>query len=420
MKNIRSNPLASLGAMLMAALWLLTASTQAATPGAAEVKKVVGTATYTDGQGGGPIKEGQVLLAGATITTGAGSYVDLDLKVNGNALRIEADTTLSLNKLEYTKAIDTVVNTELDVKKGSAVANVVNKLSKASKYEIKTPAGVAGIRGTVVRAATARIVCLIGRVEFRSVNGQMQLVIGGTVFAAGATGPVKATTVETTGLAVAATSCTANTQAANTVSQVVKQFTTVVAAEAAADAGPAGAAKAAADAAKAVIAQLLAAVKEAAATAPISIRAQAQLAAQQLEARAEAIATGSGVDGAILGTLAVGGTKEQAKANGKEAADQISQNKEIKDNAGKNGDRVADVGEKLKQAGAGPRDIITDPVDAGPAGVPVGPTGSPTGPTASNPSGNQPPTQTQVGNTIIFVSPGAAGSSGTTTTTTQK
>ncbi len=164
MKNFGRNPILSFGSLLLAAVWLFTATAQAASPGAAQVKKVVGKADYTDAKGGGALKEGDILFQGATITTGAGSYVDLFLGVNGDSLRVEADSTLSLNKLDYTKAGETIVNTQLDVTKGAVVANVVNKLSKASKYEIKTPAGVAGIRGTVLRAGTARIVCLVCRV----------------------------------------------------------------------------------------------------------------------------------------------------------------------------------------------------------------------------------------------------------------
>lgn len=323
MKNIRSNPLSSLGGILMAALWLLTASTQAATPGAAEVKKVVGTATYTDGQGGGPIKEGQVLLAGATITTGAGSYVDLDLKVNGNALRVEADTTLSLNKLEYTKAIETVVNTELDVKKGSTVANVVNKLSKASKYEIKTPAGVAGIRGTVLRAGATRIVCLIGRVSFVPVaGGGVQLVInGGAGFQQGANQVVRATSVETTGLARTACSLTANTLA-NMVSQAVQQFTAAIAAEAATEAAKTGgnASQEAAAVAKAVLAQLVQEVQQAVQNAPLSVRAQVQAAVTSLQNNTETVAATAAASGAAAAVVNNGGTAQDAKAAANAAA----------------------------------------------------------------------------------------------------
>lgn len=411
MKNFGRNPILSFGGMVLAALWLLTAVTEAATPGAASVKKVVGSATYTDARGNGPIKEGDILMQGATITTGAGSYVDLDMGINGNALRVEADSTLTLNKLDYTKAGETIVNTQLEVKKGAAVANVINKLSKASKYEIKTPAGVAGIRGTALRVSTARVVCLIGRVEFRTVNGQLQLVLGGTVFAAGATGPVRATVVETTGVAAAATSCAANSQTAQTVNNVVKQFTTVIAGSAAAEAGVAGAAGAAADAAKAVMAQLVAAVQEAANTAPPAIRAQAQAAAAQLVATADAIITSSAANGAVLGTIAAGGSAAQANANGNAAADQTGSSNEIKDNVKKDVPKVADAGEKAKANNASVPEIL-NPENKGPADKSINSKGTPTGP--RNEAKNDPkdkgpvksPVDTKVDST--FVSPNVA------------
>ena len=411
MKNFGRNPILSFGGVLLAALWLLTAAAEAATPGAAQVKKVVGTATYTDARGNGPIKEGDILMQGATITTGAGSYVDLDMGINGNALRVEADSTLVLNKLDYTKAGETIVNTQLEVKKGAAVANVINKLSKASKYEIKTPAGVAGIRGTALRITTTRVVCVIGTIQFQTVGGQLQLILGGRVYAAGATGPVRATVIETTGVASAATSCTVNTQAANTVNQVVKQFTTVIAGSAAADAGVAGAAGAAADAAKAVMAQLVAAVQQAAETAPLAIRAQARAAAAQLLASADAIITSSAANGAVLGTFAAGGSKDQANANGNAAADQTGSTKEIKDNVKKDVPKVADGGEKAKNDNASIPDIL-NPENKGPADKPITPKGTPGDSPKSRPNDPKdkgpvtPKVDTKVDST--FVSPNVA------------
>ena len=79
MKNFGRNPILAFGSLLLAAVWLFTATAQAASPGAAQVKKVVGAVTYTDAKGGGPLKEGDILFQGASITTGAGSYVDLFL-----------------------------------------------------------------------------------------------------------------------------------------------------------------------------------------------------------------------------------------------------------------------------------------------------------------------------------------------------
>jgi len=404
MKNFGCNPLFRLGGVLLAALWLLTASTQAATPGAAQVKKVVGTASYTDGSGGGPIKEGQILMAGATITTGAGSYVDLDMGVNGNALRVEADSTLTLNKLEYTRAIDTVVNTEVQVAKGAAVANVINKLSKASKYEIKTPAGVAGIRGTVVRAATVRITCLIGTIQFVPVaGGGVAIVInGGNAFTPGSLAAVKAGAAETTGLARSATQLTANAAAAS-VATVVQQFTAALAADAAAEAAKAGgnAGTTAANTAKAAIADLLQAVQQAAAesTNP-QVKAAIQAVAQNLTQNTESITASAAATGAGIGVKVTGGTDAQAQAASSSAATAVTSNQAVVNQAVNR----AKPSIAVAQANQNPTVVVDNRPPSPPPGTPP-----PAGP------GNQPGTQTQAPATVIFVSPGAAR--GTTTDT---
>ena len=393
MKNFGRNSILSFGSLLLAAAWLFTSAAQAATPGAAQVKKVVGTAAYTDAKGGGPLKEGDILFQGATITTGAGSYVDLFLGVNGDSLRVEADSTLALNKLDYTKAGETIVNTQLEVTKGAVVANVINKLSKASKYEIKTPAGVAGIRGTVLRVTTSRVICLIGRVEFRSVNGQLQLVIGGTVYAAGATGSVKATVVETTGLASTACSLTANT-VANMVAATVQQFTAVLAAEAATEAGKAGgnSAAVAAQAAKAIMAELVQAVLAAAADAPPAIRAAAQAAAANLVATSETVQTKAAASAAVVAMVANGGNAQQAQQAAQQAANQSTSNPTLANSAANGVTPQIAAAIQIRNQGGSQVEIIAG------AGNPPPP-----------PPGPVPPPQgtvtTKVGETVIFVSP---------------
>jgi len=142
---------------------LCTAVTASAVPGRAEVKKVAGKATVTNAKNvTSSITEGMVLGTGDTITTGAASYVDLYLGLNGDFLRVDADTTLNIN--------ERTVTTQLDVQQGKILGNVISKLSAASKYEIKTASGVAGIRGTkfaVYRTpTTTSIVCTEGTVTF--------------------------------------------------------------------------------------------------------------------------------------------------------------------------------------------------------------------------------------------------------------
>jgi hypothetical protein len=82
---------------------------------------------------------------------------------------------------------DMVSETQLDLKQGRITANV-KKMSAASKYEIKLPNGVAGIRGTLVDAQAIGIVkVLIGSVvvawvDPKTQNVTTQTVMGGQAY----------------------------------------------------------------------------------------------------------------------------------------------------------------------------------------------------------------------------------------------
>ena len=406
MKNFGRNPILAFGSLLLAAVWLFTATAQAASPGAAQVKKVVGTASYTDAKGGGPLKEGDILFQGASITTGAGSYVDLFLGVNGDSLRVEADSTITLNKLEYTNAGEVIVNTQMDVQKGAVVANVINKLSKASKYEIKTAAGVAGIRGTVVRAGAAGVFTLQGKVEFRLNNGTLQLVIGGTVYVPGAAGVTKATTAQASGLAVVATACTANTQSsASTVANAVQQFTAAIAAEAASEAGKAGGdvAQVAATTAKAIMAQLVAAVQTAANEAPPAIRAAAQTAAANLAQKSESVQTTAAASAAAAATVSNGGTAQQAKQSAQSAANQSTSNQGVA-NAAANNVTMGAINQAIQNRNQGGTQggVIETLVEATRPAAPAGPAAPGSGKGKQDAKAKA---DTKPGDTVIFVSP---------------
>ena len=66
-----------------------------------------------------------------------------------NALRIWENTLLGVDKLTSTRTgADVVTETQLDLKAGH-ITGSVKKMSAASKYEVKIPNGVAGIRGTI-------------------------------------------------------------------------------------------------------------------------------------------------------------------------------------------------------------------------------------------------------------------------------
>jgi|GEM_PF-1636970 hypothetical protein len=164
---------ASLRLFLSLTILAWTTAQALAVPGRAEVMKVVGTATVSKATGGSAsITQGMVLGTGDTITTGPASTVDLNLGLNGDFLRVDPDSSLKIDNLDIANVADRTVTTQLHVNQGGITGNVVNKLTKASKYEIKSASGVAGIRGTVYSVKTdasgriTRIVVTSGTVTF--------------------------------------------------------------------------------------------------------------------------------------------------------------------------------------------------------------------------------------------------------------
>lgn len=152
---------------------LCSAALASAIPGRAEVLKVTGKATKTDAKGStGSLAAGMILGTGDTINTGPGSTVDLNLGLNGDFLRVDPDTTLKIDNLDIANVADRTVTTTLNLAKGGMTGNVINKLTAASKYEIKSASGVAGIRGTVYNVQTdkagkiTRIIVTSGTVTF--------------------------------------------------------------------------------------------------------------------------------------------------------------------------------------------------------------------------------------------------------------
>ena len=136
--------------------------------GRAEVKAVRGTAIYTVAGGPEtPLKKGTVLTAGSVVKTGPESSVDLFMGNSAGTVRVTENTTLGLDTLKLTDTgAETVVEIQFNLPEGTILGDV-NKLSPASKYEIKLPNGVAGIRGTKYRcSSTAYIVLLDGTMIF--------------------------------------------------------------------------------------------------------------------------------------------------------------------------------------------------------------------------------------------------------------
>ena len=201
-------------------LALALVSTAAAQDGAAKVVRVKGPARFTTGNNvWQPLHAGDVLRAGTVVQTSTeeGSYVDLVLG-DGNAavpqpvtyhpvipnsmvsdmsfrpsseqnvVRIWANTALGIDKLTAMQTgADTVSETQLDLKQGRITGNV-KKMSAASKYEVKLPNGVAGVRGTLFDIQAIGIVkvyigsMVVAWVDPKTQNVTTQTVMGGQAY----------------------------------------------------------------------------------------------------------------------------------------------------------------------------------------------------------------------------------------------
>jgi hypothetical protein len=179
MKKLQTLLAIAMGGVLLTGI---SASAQPAKPGYATVVRVRGTASYSLDGGAHkyPLVAGKYLNPGATIYTSADGVVDVilgkaidmpqaswtperislsvDSPVRGmtsykpsaeqNAIRVMYNSQLVIDKLTTTSSgADTVSDTELDLKAGTIYASV-KKLNPAAQYLVKTPTGIAGVRGT--------------------------------------------------------------------------------------------------------------------------------------------------------------------------------------------------------------------------------------------------------------------------------
>jgi hypothetical protein len=176
-------------------------SVHAAQTGKAVVRSVAGAAEYSVSGPWMPLRVGQELAPGSTVRTANDSSVVLFLDQNGPLVKLTENTTLGIDKLTFEPTgVDTIVETQLDLKSGRVVG-IVRRLSTTSKYEVKTPTGVAGIRGTEYSiSATGQVYVLSGSVVVVSVRADgsvlTQVVNPGEMFnpATGRVEPIPAAT----------------------------------------------------------------------------------------------------------------------------------------------------------------------------------------------------------------------------------
>lgn len=128
-----------------------TAGAQAQEPNHALVTALAGLVEYSHNGGAFvPLPVGKSLGKGDVIRTGPASHCDLAITKNVGNIQITPKSTFGITDLLVTKtAAETVTDSQFDLSRGAIFARV-NKLAKASRYEIKTPRGIAGVRGTTL------------------------------------------------------------------------------------------------------------------------------------------------------------------------------------------------------------------------------------------------------------------------------
>lgn len=168
--------------------------------GNVKILEITGTpARVSKGDGSSaPAKAGEFIQEGFTIKTAAASTVTL-LMDNGALVVIQPETEFSIDQfitnpfdyegIEYrniTKEPSRSV-TKLNVRSGDIFLNVV-PLDKESKFDIVTPLGSAGIRGTSLSVGSRGIVVVAGLVQAISSRGQTQMLGANTGVGLGSNG----------------------------------------------------------------------------------------------------------------------------------------------------------------------------------------------------------------------------------------
>mgnify|MGYP001574211308 CR=1 FL=1 len=96
-----------------------------------------------------PVQSGAVLKQGDIIRTKAGSSATIKLEgtSENSTVEMKENTQMKLAELFEDKAVSTQ-NTLLDVALGSILVKAEHLRAAGSKFEVKTPTSIVGVRGT--------------------------------------------------------------------------------------------------------------------------------------------------------------------------------------------------------------------------------------------------------------------------------
>ena len=147
------------------------------------------------------VAEGALITDKDTLVTGAASSVVL-VFMNGSTVRVGATTRLSIDEFKmdpFGEDIEpgkldkepSVSRTSLNVAYGEVVGNV-KKLAKGSAYNVHTPVGAAGIRGTTFRVALTPVTLPGGQTTYKITLSTSEGVVLFTAFAPAGVTPTTA------------------------------------------------------------------------------------------------------------------------------------------------------------------------------------------------------------------------------------
>ncbi len=148
MKSSSGITLKAVASLAIAAFSILNLQAQAA-PRAMRVTAIAGDVQYARGGSSFvPIAMGARVGKGDVIKTGPGSHADIQTGDNTGQIQIAPQSTLAIDEATVTRTdADTLTDTQLSLNAG-AMYGRVNRLSKGSRFEVATPKGIVGIRGS--------------------------------------------------------------------------------------------------------------------------------------------------------------------------------------------------------------------------------------------------------------------------------
>jgi hypothetical protein len=139
----------------------------------ATIRKVHGKVEYLDNGNWVLVKPNMQFSAGTSIRTGPDGVLDMSVNGVASAVHIEGSTTMQIQIMSYVGTRSEGDTTTLLKLQEGGVLGIIKKLSANSTYEVMTPRGVAGIRGTMCHWQVQKIDPQHTQDTFDCVDGHM-------------------------------------------------------------------------------------------------------------------------------------------------------------------------------------------------------------------------------------------------------